>query len=77
MLWIDFKELQTDRVQVLQRVLRFLGLDVSSDASAVKQRVDQALTRIPIHDGSRVNLPAGESAQKVEKLMAAARQRFG
>jgi hypothetical protein len=77
MLWVDYQGLRTNRVQVLQRVMRFLGPDGTSDASVVERRVDQALALIPIHDGSRANLPADESAQKLEKLMAAARQRFG
>jgi hypothetical protein len=76
MLWIDFQQLRTNPTQVLQRVLRFLGVGGQSADSAGARRVEQALARIPIHDGSRANLPTDESAQKLEKLMAAARQRF-
>jgi hypothetical protein len=76
MLWIDFQQLRANPAQVLQRVLRFLGVGGQSADSAGARRVEQALARIPIHDGSRANLPTDESAQKLEKLMAAARQRF-
>jgi len=75
LLWVDFQELRTRPAEVLARVLRFMGLEGRSGDSA--GRVDQALARIPIHDGSRANPPAGDEAQELEKLMAAARQRFG
>ncbi len=77
LLWIDFQELTANPTQVLQRVLRFLGVDEHGDSGSIAQRVDQALARIPIYDGSRSNLPTDEGAKQLEKLMAAARQRFG
>jgi omega-hydroxy-beta-dihydromenaquinone-9 sulfotransferase len=77
LLWVDFQELRTRPAQVLHRVLRFIRPDGRTEEGAAARRVDQALARIPIHHGSRANLPADESAQEIERLMAAARQRFG
>jgi omega-hydroxy-beta-dihydromenaquinone-9 sulfotransferase len=77
MLWIDFHGLRANRVEVLQRVFRFLGLDGRSNGSVFERRVGQILARIPIHEGSRAHPSADASAQKLGKLMEAARQRFG
>jgi hypothetical protein len=77
MLWVDFEGLRANGAQVLQRVMRFLDLDGSSDAAAIERRVGQVLARVPIHEGSRARLPADESARKLDKLMEGAQQRFG
>jgi len=77
LLWVDFQELRTHPAQVLQRVAQFTKLDGKTDEGAAALRLDQALARIPIHHGSRANVPADESAQKLERLMVDARQRFG
>jgi hypothetical protein len=76
LLWVDFQELLTSPTQMLQRVLEFLGLGGSKDEDLSVQRVEQALARIPIHQGSRSSLPMQANAQKVEVLMSAARGRF-
>jgi hypothetical protein len=77
MLWIDFEDLRTDPKEVLDRVWRFLRPDSASDAEATARSFDHALTQVPIHKGSRASLPADESVQALEKVMAAARQQFG
>jgi omega-hydroxy-beta-dihydromenaquinone-9 sulfotransferase len=76
MIWVDFQDLRDDRVQALQRVVRFLGVPGLTDTSAIAQRVAETLASVPIYEGSRVNPPEDESALRLEKLMDAARQRF-
>ncbi len=77
MLWVDFQELQAGPTPVLQRVLRFLGVDEQNAASPMALRIADALSRIPIHAGSRTNLGSDDHGRDLAKLMAAARQRFG
>jgi hypothetical protein len=76
LLWVDFEELRERPAEVLQCALRFLGLDGRGDPYAGAGRIEQALARIPIHAGSGADFPAQEGADKLAKLMAAARQRF-
>jgi hypothetical protein len=74
--WVDFQELQANPIPELQRVLRFLGPDEQDDPISETRRIEKALAKIPIHAGSRTTVPADESALKLNKLMAAARERF-
>jgi omega-hydroxy-beta-dihydromenaquinone-9 sulfotransferase len=76
MLWVDFEELRTDPRQVLERIWRFISPNLAIDET-IARRLDQALTQVPVHEGSRASLPADESVQKLEKLMTAARRQFG
>ncbi len=71
--WVDFEQLRLDPRGTLERTLEFLG----ADGTVGVQRLDQALAQIPIHAGRRETLTADEDAQRLEKLMAGARQRFG
>jgi hypothetical protein len=79
LLWVDFGELQAAPVRVLNRVLQFVGFDGRGDGDGADgvRRIGQALARIPIHGGSRADIPDDESARQLETAMAAARQRFG
>jgi len=77
MFWIDFEDLQVSPKCTLERVIRFLGPDSSIDEVSLARRLDQALERVPIYEGARVSVPADENIRTLERLMAAARQRFG
>jgi hypothetical protein len=77
MLWVDFEELRTDPKQTLQQVLRFLRPTPAIDDVTVAARLDEALRKVPIHDGARASLPDDESARKFEMLVTAARSQFG
>jgi hypothetical protein len=77
MLWVDFEELRTNPKLMLTRILRFLDPDFSMDEPALERVLDEALLRVPIYAGGRTSLPAEESVQQFERLVAAARHRFG
>jgi hypothetical protein len=76
MLWVDFENLRTDARQVMRRVWGFLRPGMALDNPTVTRSLDQALARVSVHDGSRAQLPASEPVQRLEKLLAAARQQF-
>jgi omega-hydroxy-beta-dihydromenaquinone-9 sulfotransferase len=76
MLWVDFEQLRLHPKQTLLSVLRFLGAKSGSGAAVGAEQVDAALAQIPIHPGSRASLPDDAQAAALERLMAAARQRF-
>lgn len=71
LLWVDFEQLRTDPRLVIERVTRFLNLRTSTAS------IERALAQVPVHEGSRAALPEDPHAQRLEILMAAARQRFG
>lgn len=77
MLWVDFEELRTAPGQVLGRVVAFLEPDSSGSPESCTRDLSEALARIPIHDGSRATVPENEASLALERLMAAARLRFG
>jgi omega-hydroxy-beta-dihydromenaquinone-9 sulfotransferase len=77
MLWIDFEQLRLQPKQTLLGILSFLGATSSSGAPLGPDPVDEALARIPIHAGSRASLPDDAHVATLERLMGAARQRFG
>jgi hypothetical protein len=74
MLWVDFEELRRDPRQLLERVMHFLG---AGDQSMMGPSIDEALSRVRIHAGTRANVPAGPEAAQLEDRMAAARELFG
>ncbi len=76
MLWVDFEQLHAHPKEVLQRVLRFIAPSPAHDAQAAARAIDLALTRVPIHPGSRAPLPNDPDVHELEAAMAAARQRF-
>lgn len=77
MLWVDFEELRTAPRQVLERVVGFLEPGSSASPESCIRNLNEALERIPIHDGSRAITPENEASRALENLMAAARARFG
>ncbi len=77
MLWTDFEQLRLHPRETLLRILQFVRATSSSGAQVGSREVEQALARIPLHGGSRVSLPGDPSVAELERLMGAARQRFG
>jgi len=77
LLWVDFESLQENRLESLQRVLKFIGLDQSSGSGVPLEHLKQAIAAIPVHQGQRSSSPLGAAAEKLQRLMAAARHRFG
>ena len=74
MLWVDFEELRRDPRRLLERVMHFLG---AGDQSMMGPSIDEALSRVRIHAGTRANAPASHEAAELEKRMAEAREYFG
>ena len=70
LLWVDFDQLRVEPRRVMQRVLQFLRPDKPPEG------LERALERVPIHAGSRAQALEDPSAQRVEQLMTAARNRF-
>lgn len=77
LLWVDFEELRTAPRATLERVLTFLGSNQLVYGNTHSDKLDQALSRIAIHDGSRSSLSGNERIETLKKLMTSARQRFG
>jgi hypothetical protein len=76
MLWVDFHDLRTNPALQLQRILRFIGLDEAALGSCFEQRVELALSRVPVHGGSLAGASKDRSLQTLDNLTAAARRRF-
>ena len=76
LLWVDFDDLHTDPQRVLHTVLDFLPIDAAVPAER-EARIRRALQNITVHTGSRLLAPAGAAGQKLDALMASARERFG
>ena len=86
MLWIDFAQLRARPRETLLEILEFVGPvsgtsgerdSATPGAKLEVTEVDRALARVPIHAGSRASLPADSDVLELERLMAAARQKFG
>ena len=85
MLWVDFEALQTDPERVLRQILQFTGqcigqcMGENPDASEHSRAADieRALSSVPIHRGERAAMPDDESVLQLDRVMRAARQRFG
>jgi hypothetical protein len=77
LLWVDFEQLHAQPRQVLERVLEFLAPEAATALPAAAAGVEQALGRISVHPGARAALPDQERVREFERVMAAARQRFG
>jgi hypothetical protein len=75
LLWIDFAELTAEPRRVLAGALRFLRPAVP-DAAHFEQRLNQALAQVAVHAGARASAPDEERARAMDRIMAAARQRF-
>ncbi len=77
LLWVDFEQLRREPRETLLCVLRFVGATSSSGKPVGAAEVEEALARVPVHGGSRASLPNDASVAALERLMTAARQRFG
>jgi hypothetical protein len=76
LLCIDFEQLRTEPARTLERTLDFVGTG-SLSAGEAQRRLQEALTRVPVHAGGRSDMPDIAPVQRLERLRAAARQRFG
>jgi hypothetical protein len=76
LLWIDFETLRAAPQRTLEQVLDFLDTRALNGADRARG-IEQALSQVPIHPGTRAEAPVGEAVLKLEKLMSAAKQRFG
>jgi omega-hydroxy-beta-dihydromenaquinone-9 sulfotransferase len=81
MLWVDFEALQTDPERVLRQILRFTG-PITGEPPAASEHaraadIERALAAVPIHRGGRAPMPEDPSVLQLDRLMRAARRRFG
>jgi omega-hydroxy-beta-dihydromenaquinone-9 sulfotransferase len=72
MTWIDFETLQSDPGTALRSVLRFLQVP----EEGMDTLVEEALARVPVHPGRRVERPSEPIVERLETLRKAARRRF-
>ena len=77
LLWVDFEALQTDPERVLRQILQFVGHRPGHDERTLATDIEAALSSVPIHRGERAAMPDDESVLQLDRLMQAARQRFG
>lgn len=77
MLWVDFEALQTDPERVLRQILRFAGERPAHRGPSPDADIEAALASVPIHRGERAPMPDEESVRQLERVMRAARHRFG
>lgn len=81
LLWVDFEALQTDPERVLRQILRFTGRSIGAEPGAGEQshsaQIERALAAVPIHRGQRATMPDDEPVVQLERVMRAARRRFG
>ena len=77
MLWVDFEALQTDPERVLRQILQFAGGRPGRDEQSDAPDIEAALASVPIHRGERAAMPEDESVLQLDRLMRAARRRFG
>ena len=77
MLWVDFEALQTDPERVLRQILQFVGGRPGRDERSSTADIEAALSSVPIHRGERAAMPDDESVLQLDRVMRAARQRFG
>lgn len=77
MLWVDFEALQTDPERVLRQILRFVGERPGRGEQSLDTDIGRALSSVPIHRGERAIMPDEESVRQLDRMMQAARRRFG
>ena len=77
MLWVDFEALQTDPERVLRQILQFAGDRPGHGERSLTADIAAALSSVPIHRGERAPIPNDESVLQLDRVMRAARRRFG
>jgi omega-hydroxy-beta-dihydromenaquinone-9 sulfotransferase len=77
MQWVDFEALQTDPERVLRQILQFTGDRPGHGERTLTADIEAALSSVPIHRGERAAMPDDESVLQLDRVMRAARRRFG
>ncbi|HEY2590761.1 MAG TPA: sulfotransferase [Steroidobacteraceae bacterium] len=77
MLWVDYDALQSDPGPVLGQVLRFVGAPAAADPRVLQSTVQSAVAAVPVHRGTRSELPNEAGLARLDRVMRAARDRFG
>jgi hypothetical protein len=77
LLWVDFAALHSEPRPVLRAVLDFLQPSPIGSDSERERQLDAALQRTPVHAGSRTLAASDPNTERLDRLMVAARQRFG
>lgn len=77
LLWVDFEALQTDPERVLRQILQFVGSRPGHGDESLAADIEAALSSVPIHRGERAALPDDEAVLQLDRVMQAARRRFG
>ena len=77
MLWVDYDALQLDPSAVLRQVLRFVRAPAATDPDVLQSTVQSAVAAVPLHRGTRAELPNEEWLVRLDRLMRVARERFG
>jgi hypothetical protein len=77
MLWVDFEALQTDPERVLRQIVQFVGERPGREERSLTADIEAALASVPIHRGERAAMPDDESVLQLDRVMRAARRRFG
>lgn len=78
LLWVDFEALQTDPERVLRQILQFAGKRPQQGGEpSLAADIERALSSVPIHRGERASMPDDESVLQLDRVMEAARRRFG
>jgi len=77
LLWVDFEALQTDPERVLRQILQFAGDRPGQSEHSLAASIETALSSVPIHRGERAPMPDDEFVLQLDRVMRAARRRFG
>lgn len=77
LLWVDFEALQTDPERVLRQILQFAGPRPGRSEQSLAADIEAALASVPIHRGERAAMPDDEAVLQLDRVMGAARRRFG
>jgi len=77
MLWVDFEALQTDPERVLRQILQFAGDRPGRSERSLAADIEAALSSVPIHRGERAAMPDDAFVLQLDRVMRAARHRFG
>jgi hypothetical protein len=77
MLWVDFEALRTDPASVLRQILQFTAAGSRPGDGSRGVDIAAALASVPIHPGKRASMPDDAQVRAFDRLMRAARRRFG
>lgn len=77
MLWVDYDALQSDPGAILGQILRFVGAPAAADPGVLQSTVQSAVAAVPVHRGTRSELPNEEWLARLDRLTRVAKERFG